>query len=86
MTHALKTWLRFFPDVAEGIKTFELRKDDRPYNVDDTVILQEYDELKNEYTGNEAAFSITYILRNAQFFGLKEGYCILGIKEKESNY
>lgn len=86
MTHALKTWLKFYADLKDGGKTFELRKDDRPFNLDDTLLLQEFDEKKNGYTGNELFFTITYILRDANFFGLRDGFCILGIKEKKSTY
>lgn len=86
MTHALKTWLRYYKPLVDGEKTFELRKDDRPFTVGDTLLAQEYDELKNTYTGNESYFIITYILRDAEFFGVKNGYCILGIKPKESSY
>ncbi len=86
MTHALKTWIEFYKAVEDGSKTFELRKDDRPFNVGDTLLLQEYNSQHGLYTGKESAFVITYILKGASFFGLKEGFCILGMKEKESSY
>lgn len=81
MTHALKTWKKFFATQAKGDKLFELRKDDRPYNVGDKFLSQEWDELKNEYTGVEDTYLITYVLRDAEMFGLKPGYCILQLKE-----
>ena len=80
MTHALKTWIPFFQPQEEGDKLFELRKDDRPYNIGDKFLSQEYDSKKNEYTGRETVYTITYILRDAEFFGLKAGYCILQLK------
>lgn len=82
MTHALKVWKEYYPSIEDGSKNFELRKDDRPFTVGDRLILQEYD--KDTYTGKETERTITYILRNCSFFGLKEGYCILGIKEIEN--
>lgn len=82
MTHALKTWPIYFDEVINGTKTYELRKEDRPFALGDTVLLQEY-TLEDGYTGNEAAFEILSILRDKPDMGLKKGYCILSIKEKK---
>jgi hypothetical protein len=84
MTHALKTWKQYFQPQYDGEKLFELRKDDRPYKVGDKFLSQEYDPHKNEYTGREAVYTITYILRDAELFGLKKGYCILQLKPIEN--
>lgn len=81
MTHAVKTWLEYFESQQKGDKMFELRKDDRPYKVGDRFLSQQYDQHKSEYTGKEQAYLITYVLRDADFFGLKPGYCILQLKE-----
>ena len=83
MTHAVKTWLNYFEPQENGEKLFELRKDDRPYKVGDYFLSQEFDSAKNEYTGRETKYTITYILRDAEFFGLKTGYCILQLKPIE---
>lgn len=82
MTHALKTWPEYYKLIVSGEKPFELRKDDRPFVVGDTLILQEFNPEKNEYTGKESEFNIGYILRNAPNFGLKKGFCILGLTNK----
>jgi hypothetical protein len=81
MTHALKTWKQYYKSQSDGDKLFELRKDDRPYKVGDTFLSQEWDQDKSEYTGDETEYNITYVLRDAEFFGLKSGYCILQLKE-----
>lgn len=81
MTHALKTWKEYFPLLVDGTKTFELRKDDRPFEVGDTLLAQEFDKDIKTYTGNEIKFEITYILRDCVEFGLKKGFVILGLKE-----
>lgn len=83
MTHALKSWKEYYVQVEQGNKMFELRKDDRPFTPGDTILLQEYDPKTEQYTGNESSYVISYILRDAPKFGLKPGYCILGIKPKE---
>lgn len=80
MTHALKTWKQYYAAQEKGDKLFELRKDDRPYNVGDKFLSQEFDNTKNEYTGKETTYIISYVLRDAEFFGLKQGYCILQLK------
>lgn len=80
MTHAVKTWKQYFEPQENGEKMFELRKDDRPYKVGDYFLSQEFDHEKNEYTGMESKYIISYILRDAEFFGLKSGYCILQLK------
>lgn len=84
MTHALKTWKEFFEVQENGEKLFELRKDDRPYKSGDKFLSQEYDSRKNEYTGRETIYIISYVLRNAEFFGLKNGYCILQLKPMDN--
>ena len=80
MTHALKTWPQYMYALESGAKTFELRKDDRPFGIEDILLLREYSPTSG-YTGKEVKKIVTYILRDAPGFGLKEGYCILGIKE-----
>ncbi|MDU5262241.1 MAG: DUF3850 domain-containing protein [Clostridium celatum] len=76
--HELKILSRYYEDVAMSNKTFELRKDDRDYEVGDYLNLREIDN--NEYTGREINVEIVYILRNCSEYGLKEGYVILGIQ------
>lgn len=82
MLHALKTIQPYFNQVKSGDKNFELRKFDRPYKQGDEIVLQEWDADKCEYTGEEIKFTIGYVLVNVPKFGLKDGYCILGLKEK----
>lgn len=72
--------------METGDKKFELRKDDRPFSNGDMVLLQEYEPEEKTYTGAELPFIITFILRDENFFGLKSGFCILGLKSKEDGY
>lgn len=73
----LKILPQYYQDVVSGRKTFELRKDDRDYQIHDLLELKEWD---GEFTGNSCRRRITYILRNCPEYGLKEGYVILGVK------
>lgn len=40
--HELKTWPQYFHAIKEGIKTFEVRKADRDFNVGDILLLREF--------------------------------------------
>lgn len=77
--HYLKTWTPYFNDVKAGNKPFEVRKNDRNFQVGDTLILEEYDPNKAVYTGAWIPQLITYKLDDTRF--VKEGYVVLGIRE-----
>lgn len=83
MIHALKTWKEYYKEQENGNKLFEIRKNDRPYKVGDKFLSKEYDNVKNEYTGRETTYCISYVLRNTEMFGLATGYVILQLKEIE---
>ena len=75
--HELKILPQYFSAVKSGHKNFELRKDDRNYQVGDLVTLKEY--FDGSYTGLEIKnIPIRYILRDCPECGLAEGYCIIG--------
>ncbi len=79
MTHELKTWPEYFTAVANCVKAFELRKDDRNYKKGDVLHLKEWDHIHNCYTGRELKCVVDYILREAEVFGLKPGFVIMSI-------
>jgi hypothetical protein len=63
--HDLKIWPRYFARVADGTKTFEVRKNDRDFQAGDSVRLHEYDhdrEGGGGYTGASLSFRIGYVL------------------------
>lgn len=79
--HKLKILPQYFNDVKNGVKTFEIRKEDnRRFAVGDTALLQEYDAESGLYTGNSIAVFITYVLRDVSVYGLMQGFCIFGFK------
>lgn len=77
--HELKTWPQFFDAIVDGTKTFELRKDDRGFQVGDVLHLREYDIANGKYTGRQLCRIVLYKLNAASFSGIKKGYCILGL-------
>lgn len=80
MVRNLKVWPEYFDDVRSGVKPFELRKNDRSFEVGDILILAEFNNEKQKLTGRITIKEITYILHEFQNV-LKEGYVILGLKE-----
>lgn len=67
---------KYFVEVVEKNKNFELRKDDDDIQVGDKLILSEWNG--NCYTGKSVTRTVKYILRNVTEYGLQEGYCIIG--------
>lgn len=84
-THELKIWPEFFDAVEGGGKTFELRKNDRGFKVDDCLHLREWNPKTGQYSGRETRRIVVYMLEHrdgagcAADFGLKDGYAILAI-------
>lgn len=78
-SHELKTWPAYFEAVLDGRKPFEVRRDDRNFQVGDTLFLREFDPLHNTYTGRYAYRLVTFILRGEPW--LREGYCVMGLSE-----
>ena len=76
MTHKLKVLIPYFVAIENHDKNFELRLNDRNYQVGDNVILEEW--TGQCYTTRTAVRSIKYVLKDCPQFGLKDGYCIFG--------
>ena len=77
-THKLKITQPFFDDVKNGIKKFELRRNDRNFKVGDEVYLQEYDMVHHLFSGEEVYVKIIYVLENR--IGLEDDFCIFGFE------
>jgi len=73
-THHLKILPEYFNAVRLGVKTFEIRKNDRDYKVGDSLLLKEYDN--NAFTGNVVKAIVTYITDYAQ----KDDYVVMAIE------
>lgn len=75
----LKVLPEYFRAILSREKNFEIRKNDRDFQVGDVLVLLEYDIDKKEYTDRVVSKKISYILPGGQF-GVEEGYCIMGLK------
>ena len=82
--HELKTDTDVFRAVRDGVKTYELRKNDRNFAVGDMLLLRETEHTGAEmaagaplaYTGRSTARRISHILIGP-IYGLAEGWAIL---------
>lgn len=77
-THHIKTHPKPFDAIRKGIKTFEIRVNDRDYKVGDLLILDEYNPKTGKYTGNILTREVIYILEGGQY-GIETGYVAMSI-------
>ena len=82
MKHNLKILPEYFDAIVSGKKTFEVRFNDRDYQVDDILLLQEW--VDGKYTGRSLEAKVTYLLDNPHY--CKEGYVIMAINRLYNNY
>lgn len=64
--HDLKIWSRHFEAVISGKKKAELRKNDRNFQVGDTLLLREVTEPQCEYTGRKTYVTVTHIIKGGE--------------------
>ena len=75
--HELKCWETPFEASIERLKTAEFRLNDRGFQVNDLIILQEYCPHTKKYTGREITAEITHIQEG---FGIPKGYVMLSLR------
>lgn len=78
--HELKTWPEAFQAIWEGLKRYELRKNDRDFLVGDSLFLREYDPVAKEYSGRCFQARVTYMTVSCDFPGLQDDYVVMGIE------
>lgn len=94
MEHELKTWPEPFARIDAGVKTYEVRRSDRDFQVGDTLCLREWDPrpgpsrlvgrqrqegVPRGYTGNELYVRVVHITMPGQW-GLPADVCVMGIE------
>lgn len=91
--HDLKTDSEVFQAVISGLKSFEIRFNDRGFKVGDWLHLLETvstgEEMADgallEYTGRDYLAVVTHILAGP-IYGLKEGWVIMSIESASSDF
>lgn len=84
--HDLKILKEYFDAKLEGVKPFEIRNNDRDFQVGDYLRLREIVPIPDtspvihEYTGRVLITEVVYILRGV---GLQDGYVALGERPED---
>ena len=65
------------PAIVNGIKQFELRRNDRAFQCGDDLHLREWDPESREYTGRELFKHVAFVLEKHE--GLAEGFVLMGL-------
>lgn len=76
MIHELKIYPEYFKAVISGEKTFEIRKNNRPFHKGDLLALNEFDG--QFWTGNSCLVYIDYILDNPDY--VRKDMVVMSIK------
>jgi hypothetical protein len=76
--HDLKCWPEPFAAIRAGLKHWELRLNDRDYQVGDLLWQKEWDPASEQYTGEATGNLVIWMLKGPAF-GLPEGYCIMSL-------
>lgn len=84
MIHKLKIKQEYANAIIGNAKHFEVRKNDRNYQIGDVVLFKVVDST--EYHGIEGrAYFIPYVLTHDEFpEAIKEGYCVFTIAELDT--
>lgn len=91
--HDLKTWPEPFAALLDGRKTFEIRRNDRDYQVGDVLVLREYEPpqwidnvlprpLPEHFTGRVVRRRVTYMVHGGAW-GIPPDLCVMGIADEE---
>ena len=73
VAHVLKIESQHFEPLKAGLKTAELRPNDRDYKVGDWLILHEY---HNGYTGQQVARKVVHV---ADVDSIAPGYVLMSV-------
>lgn len=73
--HYLKILPQYFEEVYSGVKTFEVRYNDRDFHVHDILHLCEWHN--GSPTGRKVSVEVTYVLNDKRY--CKEGFVVMAI-------
>lgn len=91
-THELKVWPPYYDAIADQIKKFEVRRNDRGFRFGDELELHEWEPAPGiggsvlpghgRYTGRSVTRVVSYILSadDSPFEGIAPGYVVLGLE------
>ena len=76
--HELKCWPEFFHAIMSGMKTFDLRFNDRGFASGDILVLREWCPDKMAYTGRYTRRLVSYIT-GCSTMGLQPNWVCMGL-------
>ena len=83
--HQLKIWPVYLDAILDGKKMFEVRLNDRGFEVGDVLILKKWDPMTQKYGGFHIAFKVDYVLHLSDL-GVPNDvdgeFCVMGLGER----
>ena len=79
MNHELKIYPEYYKQILLGLKKVEIRLNDRNYQENDLLILNEFDPKTERYTGSQLKRKVYFIIRDVA--GLDPDYVIMQISK-----
>jgi len=85
--HELKCWPEFFEPLFDGLKTSEIRLNDRDFQVGDMIEFREWSPTINAegYTGRQCTRLVTHVLQPWVGGGIEPGHVILSLWRVQVN-
>jgi len=83
--HVIKCQTPYFQDVLDRRKTFEVRLNDRDYQVDDELHMIEVECDSLTQTGRRLSATISYMLSDASW-GLRDNYVVLALEDVKETH
>jgi len=77
--HLLKTWPEAFQAIVDKRKTYEIRVNDREFQVGDVLHLQEFNPETRMYTGRDEVRRVSHMTRGGEW-GLPDHLCVLALQ------
>jgi hypothetical protein len=83
LIHTLKCWAEFYDAIACGMKTHEIRKNDRNYQAGDMLLLHRCYQPSGpgpevHFTGETLLVGVTYVTHGGEW-GLPADVCVMSI-------
>ena len=80
-TYELQIWPACFAAVIAGNKPFDVRENDRNFQVGDVLTLCEYEPETEQFTGKTITRWVSYVLQGG-VFGIQPNWCVLGFSDQ----
>lgn len=77
--HELKCWPALFHPVSLGLKALEYRRNDRGFEVGDTLWLREYEPEDGTYTGLNCRVLVQAVWTAVDIPGLPHDFCVMQV-------